>query len=512
MSEQSNTENNKRIAKNTFVLYIRLILTIIIQLYTIPVILRVLGAEGYGLYNVVTGITALFTFLGGSMASGIQRFYSYAIGQNDQEKLKSIFQTTISIFVLIAVIAFLLFEIFGTWFVNYKMIISPQRLWCANWLFQFSIISFIVALITIPYNGIVIAREKMDFYAWISIGSSLLKLLSVFLLQIISYDHLLVYGLLILFIQIIERMAYQTFCTRKFVECSSFKFKLDKKLSLELLAYSGFNIIGLFASILRKQGLNLVMNLFFGTLLNAAHALAIQVNGIVEQFVNNIYTASRPQITKYYAEGNIENMWNLTFRTSLLAYYLFMMIGIISIIEMPTILGLWLHNIPTYTVNIARVFIIFSLMETTINQLSAVFQAYNRIKKWQIYASSVLLFNVPVAYIILKICNTNAMLPYYVQMLFSVIYIIAILMVAKTVINLNLKKYLKHIMLREFLVTILVYVAVTCLTNRIEPSLIRVLFTLVFTIITTISIVLVIGLDNVDRKIVVNFIKKKINK
>lgn len=508
--KQDNTANNKRIAKNTIIMYFRLFFNIFIQLYTVPIVLRTLGVSDYGLYNVVCGITAMFTFIGGSMASGVQRFFSFAIGKNDEVKLKNTFDTTIYIFICMAVVAFVLFEIIGLWFLNSQMVVEDGRLAAANWIYQFSIVSFLIALITIPYNGVVIAHERMDFFAYVSIGSSVLKLIAIIILPYILYDYLIVYGLLILIVQLLERLAYQLFCNLNYMECRQISFKFDRDLGKQLLTYSGFNLIGSIATILRKQGLNIVVNLFFGTIVNAAHSIALHINGILEQFIGNLYVTSRPQITKYYAERRLDDMWNLTYRTSLLAYYLLMLIGVVAFVEAPTILTIWLDDYPDYTIGITRIFIVSMMIETMINQLSGVFQAYNRIKKWQLYASSILMLNVPVAYILLKVDNSNVLSPYYIQLLFSLIYVFLVLNIARREVHLSVPYYLKNVIGREIIVTIGVCTILYVIIEHIEPSFLRVFITSIATLTVSSLLILTIGFNKSDRLIIIDMIKSKI--
>ena len=508
---QDTTANNKRIAKNTIIMYFRLFFNIFIQLYTVPIVLRTLGVSDYGLYNVVCGITAMFTFIGGSMASGVQRFFSFAIGKNDGVKLKNTFDTTICIFICMAVVAFILFEIVGLWFLNSQMVVEEGRLAAANWIYQFSIVSFLIALITIPYNGVVIAHERMDFFAYVSIGSSVLKLIAIIILPYILYDYLIVYGLLILIVQLLERLAYQLFCNLNYMECRHISFKFDRDLGTQLLTYSGFNLIGSIATILRKQGLNIVVNLFFGTIVNAAHSIAIHINGILEQFIGNLYVTSRPQITKYYAERRLDDMWNLTYRTSLLAYYLLMLIGVVAFVEAPTILTIWLDDYPDYTIGITRIFIVSMMIETMINQLSGVFQAYNRIKKWQLYASSILMLNVPVAYLLLKVDNSNVLSPYYIQLFFSLIYVFLVLIIARREVHLSVAYYLKNVIGREIIVTIGVCTILYVIIEHIEPSFLRVFITSIATLTVSSLLILTIGFNKSDRFVIIDMIKSKIN-
>ena len=492
-------------------LYFRMFLTIGLQLYTVPVVLRVLGVEDYGLYNVIGGITALFTFVGSSLASGAQRFFAFAIGKGDQDNLNSCFRTTLNIYLSIAAVTLLLFEVAGTWFISYKMQIPEGREFAAHLVFQFSIVAFLVALITVPFNAVVIAHERMGIYAYVSIGSSLLKLLSVILLQFFSYDHLIIYALLLMIVHVFEGLFYQFYCRKNFSECRQWGWGFDKGLTRNLLTYSGFNVIGAFALILRKQGLNIVMNLFFGTALNAAHAIGVQINGVIEQFINNLYMASRPQVTKSYAAGRIEDMWKLVFRTSLLAYYLIMIMAIITIAEMPTILNFWLKDVPEYTVNIARMFIICLMIETTTNQLISVFQAENKIKYYQIFSSTILLLNVPVAYMILRADSSSALVPYYIQVAFSVLYVISILTVSIKVSNLSLSTFLKNVLLREIFITLIVVVVAFYITSCLEPTLLRVLITTITTVIVSALLILSIGVDKHDKKIILTKIKSKYN-
>nr|WP_320039541.1 hypothetical protein [uncultured Bacteroides sp.] len=513
MSENNNvTTNNKRIAKNTVALYCRMFLTIALQLYAVPIVLRTLGVDDYGLYSVIGGFTALFSFVGSSMASGAQRFFAFAIGEGNKDKMVSLFNTTLTIYNVMSLATIFIFEVIGIWFIEYKMQIPEGRTLAAHIVFQFSIISFIIGLISVPYNAVVIAHEKMDIFAYISIGSSLLKLLSVISLQFIGYDHLITYALLMLLVSIIERVFYQVYCHLKFEECKQYKWTFDGELGKNMLTYSGFNMIGAIAMVLRRQGLNILMNLFFGTLLNAAHAIASQISGIVEQFVSNLYVASRPQITKYYASGQIQQMWTLTFRSSVLAYYLVMMVAIAAIIEMPSVLNIWLTEVPQYTVNISRLFLVCLLMETATNQLIGVFQAMNQIKWYQIFSSSVLLLNVPVAYVILKFNSEDPLIPYYIQAIFSFFYVVSLLIVSKKVSGLNIKTFLSNVLFREILVTCIVMTSSYYFARMFSPSLIRIFATTIMVVVLSICSILVIGVDKNDRKILITMIKNKLVK
>lgn len=505
-------ENNKRIAKNTILLYFRMFLTIGLQLYMVPVVLRLLGVDDYGLYSVIGGITALFAFVGSSMASGAQRFFAYSIAQKNHEQLIRLFNTTLTIYVLLAIFTFAIFEIGGIWFIENRMQIPIERLSAAHWVFQFSVVTFLVALIAIPYNAVVIAHEQMCIYAYVSIASSLLKLLSVLVLQFLATDYLIGYAGLMMFVQLVERLVYQIYCKRHFEECRHWSWCFDKEVGIKLLIYSGFNMIGSFAMVLRRQGLNIVMNLFFGTLLNAAHAIAIQINSVLEQFISNLYMASRPQITKYYATNEIELMWQLVFRSSLLAYFLVMILGVIAVIEMPTVLSLWLHEVPLYSINITRLFILCLLIETTTNQLIAVFQAQNKIKYYQIFSSTILLLNVPIAYLILRSSSADALIPYYIQVAFSCLYSFSLVIVSVKVSRLEIKEFIVNTLLKEIIITIIVFTTTYFAVKQLNESLFRVCFTTIITSIISFISIWFIALNKVEKEMIKNIINNGIRR
>lgn len=507
MSQINN--NNKRIVKNTILLYFRMFLTIGIQLYMVPVVLQLLGTNDYGLYSVIGGITALFAFVGTSMASGAQRFFAYSIAKEDKGKLTALFNTTLTIYISLGIVTFILFEICGIWFIENKLQIPDGRLFAAHWVFQFSIVAFLITLIAIPYNAVVIAHERMGVYAYVSIGTSLLKLLSVLLLQCSNTDYLIVYAFFMMFVQFVERLFYQLYCRKLFVECRNWHWSFDRVIGLKLLTYSGFNMIGAFAMILRRQGLNIVMNLFFGTLLNAAHSIAMQVNSVIEHFISNLYMASRPQITKYYATNQIESMWTLVFRSSLMAYFLVMILGVIAVIEMPTVLTLWLHNVPQYSVNITRLFILCLLIETTTNQLIAVFQAQNRIKYYQIFSSAILLLNVPMAYFVLIGNSGNALIPYYIQLVFSCIYSLSLMVVSVKVSKLNIRNFIVSILCKEIIVTIIVFGVTYMVVKHLDASFLRICITTILTCIVAFISIWFIAIGKIERTSIKTIIYNK---
>lgn len=502
-----NIINNKRIAKNTILLYFRMAITILIQLYSVPIILKSLGVSDYGLYNVIGSVMAMISLVG-FIASGCQRFFSFAIGKNDEDQLERLFNTTQTIYFLLSGIILVVLEVIGIWFINSKMQIPEGRLVAAHWVFQLSTISFIVSLISVPYNALIIAHERMRVFAYISIITSILKLLAAISIQYVIFDKLIIYAVFILAIQLFERFFWQIYCFRHFRECRHYKLELNKKLTTDLLIYSSYNIIGAIAITLRKQGMNIIMNIFFGTILNAAHGIATQIHGVMEQLINNIYHASRPQITKSYASGDIDGMWKLVFRTSLLSYYLVMTMSVVVLFELPSILSLWLHEVPLYTINICRIFILCLMMETITNQLIGVFQAMNKIRDYQIVSSVILILNLPISYIILKADSTHAMAPYVVQLILSLIYIISIIFISKRTSGLNVEYFLFRIIFREILSTIFVFLAVFACSIIFHPSVLRIIISIICSIIVSVSYILLFGFERTDLILLRNKMKQ----
>lgn len=502
------SSNNNRIALNTVYLYLRMLFLVIIQLYTVPIILDALGVEDYGIYNVVGGIVGMFTFIGGALSSGSQRFLSYAIGQENQNELKRVFDSTQTIYVVYSLILFFIAESVGIWFLNNKMQIPESRIMAANWVFQFSVISFIINLLAIPYNSAIIAHERMSVFAYVSIIDGVLKLAAAVSLSFLNGDLLIWYAVFICLISILVRLIYQIYCNHSFVECKGFHFTWDNELSKKLLTYSGWNMIGSLALIARNQGLNIVVNIFFGPILNAAHSLAQQIGGLVTQLINNVYLATRPQITKLYAQDNKNAMWNLVFKSSKWTFFLLMIISIPAILEMKNILDIWLPEIPDYTVEIAQLLIISIVIETTVNQIIGAFQAMNHIKKYQMVSSTILLLNIPISYILLKYYKSGVLIPYCVTCLLSFFYMFSLLHVAKSEISMDIKKYIKTIMLKMLLVTASAFSIEFLIYQLLPESLFRIFITVIESIIISCICIWLMGADDDERFMIKQKIKK----
>lgn len=392
--------NNRTIAKNTGILYIRMILVMLVSLYTSRIVLATLGVEDFGIYNVVGGIVAVLTFLNGALASASQRFISYELGRGEKYNLNKIFSSSVSVHILLSLLCALVLETVGIWFLNANMNIDVDRMIAANWVFQCSIITFVVNVISVPYNALVIAHEKMGVYAYISIAEAILKLIVVFFLTVIDYDKLIIYAILQLFVAVLIRYCYIIYCKRNFEE-SQFKIILNTALLKKIFSFTGWSVIGNIGFSLKDPLLNIILNLFFGPTINAAKGIATQVNALVNSFATNFGMAMNPQIVKRYSAGDIKGSMNLVYWGSRLSFYLIMLISVPIIVNVDYILKLWLKDVPEYT----NVFFIITLLATLIYSLSGTssvaVQATGKIKYFSIGVCLIPILDLPIAYILL---------------------------------------------------------------------------------------------------------------
>lgn len=412
--------DNKRVAKNTLFLYFRMILIMLVTLYTSRVVLAELGIKDYGIYNVVGGIVMMFSFLNNCMSSATQRFMTFELGRGNMDRLKKVFATSLNIHITISVIIAILAETIGLWFVNNKLVIAPDRMVAANWVYQFSILTFCVNIIQVPYNAVLIAHEKMSVYAYISILEAFLKLGIAYLLVIAPADKLIVYGILVFAVQLIICGIYQVYCRRNYVE-SKFKLFWDKNLYRQMSGFAGWNLFGSVAWLLRDQGLNIVLNLFFGTAINAARGVATQVSSAVMGFISNFQVALNPQITKNYATGNIPEMEKLSYLGIKFSFLLLFTMAFPLCLNIDYVLHLWLVEVPNYT----ALFIILIMIDSLVGNLFGVplmtsLSATGKIRNYQIVVSCIILCILPAGYVALRLgCDAPSV--FYISIVFTLV-------------------------------------------------------------------------------------------
>lgn len=304
------TTANRRLAKNTFLLYIRTFIILIVNLYTSRVVLEALGIEDYGIYNIVGGIVAMFSIISASLSNSITRFITFELGKGDNDKLKQIFSTSINIQLFLSLIITVAIEIIGVWFMYTYMQIPEGRLSAAFWVLQCSLVNLIISLISLPYSAVIIAHERMSVFAYMGLLEAVLKLVSAYLIVVSSFDHLILYAILLALSSLIIRLIYGHYCSLHFKECK-YTTKLNKNMIREMFSFAGWNFLGSGAYILNTQGVNIISNLFFGVTVNAARGVAGQAEAGVRQFVNNFTTALNPQIIKTYADENYESCFSI---------------------------------------------------------------------------------------------------------------------------------------------------------------------------------------------------------
>lgn len=397
------TEQNldkRRIAKNTLLLYVRMFLMILIGLYTSRVILKTLGVSDYGVYNVVGGMVSMFAFLNSAMVAASQRFISYELGCGDKERLNLVFCTSVNIHIVIAIVIFILAETIGLWFVNTQLVINVDRMVAANWVYQFSVLTFMVTVVSVPYNSCIVAHEHMRAFAYIGIIDACLKLVAVFLLLIFPYDKLIFYAFGVFVVSIIVRILYSFYCKKHFEECT-YRFIVNWKLLKRMFTFAGWSVLGNLGFSFKDQGSNIILNLFYGTSINAARGIAMQVSGLVSTFSSNFSMALCPQITKQYAGGNMESCLNLVYSGARYTFYLLALVSIPFLINVDYVLKLWLGNVPEYTSIFLIISMIVSILYTVTGTVTTALQATGEIKWFQIGICIIMLLELPIGYILL---------------------------------------------------------------------------------------------------------------
>ena len=451
-------KNNKRIAKNTFVLYVRMLFLMAISLYTSRVILEALGVEDFGVYNVVGGFVALFGILCKSLSSAASRFLNFEMGRGDKDRLTKVFSTTLTIHVVLAVIIAVLAEGVGFWFVNNKLVISPDRLYAANWVFLFSVLTFCFNLVTVPYHAAIIAHERMKVFAYIGIFEGIGKLLICYLLFFSPIDRLIIYGILMFLIQLIVCLMNLIYCRKFFPECE-YHFVREKGIFKEIFGFASWNMIGSSSAILRNQGNNILINLFFGPVVNAARAVANQVLHAVHAFVENFFIALKPQITQSYANGNWSYMMTLIFQGSRLAYYMLLFLCMPILLNTDYLLHLWLKTVPDYSVSFVQLTLIFTMIESVSSPLITAQLATGKIRNYQLVVGGLQIMNVPISYIILKLGGVPE------TILYVTIFISVCCLCARLYMSLVLPLCL-HLVLKETFATF-VFITIACFISTV---------------------------------------------
>lgn len=499
------SQNNKRIAKNTLLLYFRMLLTMVVSLYTSRVILGALGVEDYGIYNVVGGVVAMFSMLSGSLSAAISRFITFELGTGNKEKLARVFSSSVTIQLGLCAIVLVLAETVGLWFLNSKMVIPESRMYAANWVYQLSLLTFVINLISIPYNAAIIAHERMSAFAYISIFEAISKLIVAYCIIISPIDRLILYAIMLATIAIIIRLIYGVYCKKSFEECT-YHFIYDHDLLKQMFGFAGWNFIGASSALLRDQGGNIVINLFCGPAVNAARGIAFQVNAAINSFVGNFMTALNPQITKSYASGDCQYMMTLLFQGARLSYYILLLLSLPIIVNTHYILQLWLGQVPEHTVLFVQLVLIFGMCESISSPLITAMLATGKIRNYQLVVGGCQMMNLPVSYILLRLGAIPEMV-FIVAIVISQLCLATRLYMLRELIGLKARDFIKRVYINVVVVTILSAVIPFALASTFEDNIGSFIMLCVVAVSSTSLVEFYVGCTARERQFVVSKVK-----
>lgn len=497
---QDTQANNKRIAKNTMLLYIRMLFIMAVQLFTSRVVLNTLGVVDYGLYNVVGGIVTMFAFLNGAMVTSTQRYITFELGKGNLQRLKEVFTTCVQIHLIISLIIIILGETVGLWFLYEKMVIPEERFTAAMWVYQLSILTMCVQVMSVPYNSDIIAHERMGVFAAISVIEVVLKLAVVYMLVIGDFDKLILYAILIAIIQLLIRFFYTKYCNGHFPESRLIR-AFDKQLAVEMGKFMGWNIWGNLAATLFGTGINLLLNVFFGPVVNAARAIAVQVETAIANFSTNFLMAVNPQITKLYAQNNLEDMHKLLFRASKFTFMLLLVLSLPVMIEANMILKVWLKIVPDFTVIFLRLLLCIIIVDSVAKPLMTAAAATGDVKLYQSLIGGILLSIVPIAYVVLKLGGSPESV-YFVHLVICVVAFVARLWVIKPMIKLSLRKYFSCVIFRCLIVLAVSLPLCIFVKHMLPMGVLPSIMVCVVSVVTALIVSYLLGLTLSERQFV----------
>lgn len=506
-TRESSSNANKRIAKNTILLYVRMIIVMCVSLFTSRIILQLLGEDSFGIYNVIGGVVAMFSIFSSSIAMSISRFLTYELGKDNRQRLRHIFSNAVTIQCLLALAVIIIAEPIGIWFINTEMVISPDKIGAAHWVLQFSLLTFAFDLIYAPYLAAIIAHEKMGIFAYISLYEVGMKLVICYLLFLVPGERLVPYALMFCVLALSVIGFYMFYCRRHFEECRG-GFSFDKSLVKEIGAFAGWSSFTMIAFTCYTSGINIMLNLFFGPAVNAARGVSVQVQNAVQGFAKNFQTAINPQIIKNCAAGEIHRMYKLMCSGTKLTYFLMLLISLPIIIEADTVLHLWLTEVPEWTAPFVRIILCIVLVDTLAGLLYTAQQADGNIKRFQLITGSMMLLILPIGYISLKMgADPPSVFIVYLAIL-SAVQLVSIFIVHRT-FNLPVKVFLRKVILRVAIVTAMSLVApVGVYMSLPDSSISSFLIVCVTSVVWTLFCVYVFGLENNERDMVKGYFAK----
>lgn len=501
---------NKRIAKNTIFMYIRMAITMCIGLYTSRAVLQALGVEDFGLYNVIGGIVSMFIILNGAMVNTTSRFITIYLAKEDELQTCKIFNMASLVHVVIAVLVVLFAETIGLWYLENKLVVPEGRMFAAHWLYQLSILSAIFSILYVPYNAAIVAHEKMGVFAFIQIADSALKLIIVLLLAYSPIDKLIFYATLLTILSIADLCIYFIYCKRHFAE-TKIMFYWNNSVFKEMMGFAGWAVVGNFSSFFYTQGINLLLNAFCGPAVNAARGIAVQVENVVKQFANNVQVAINPQILKSYSVGDMDRMYTLVMASSRYCFYLLFILSLPIFIETDFLLNLWLAEVPEHTTSFVRLILSIVLLDAFINPMFTANLACGKLKVYHLTLSILMYSFMFVTYFAIKL----SMIPESVFISLLVATIIGVIMrffILEKQIGLKVSSYIHNVVIPVAKVVILSIILPNLVHLMIHNEIISFLATSIVAVLSVAITVYLFGIKSDERIYVLNFIKKKLNK
>ena len=500
--------NNTRIAKNTIFLFLRMVFVLFVSLYTTRVVLNTLGIIDYGIYNVVAGFVSMFAFLNSSMNNTTQRFYNFVRGTDNKDEQCKIYNTALRIQIVLAIILFIILESLGLWYIYSKMVIPSGRLDAAVWVFHSSTLSLVFLVLQIPYSAAIISHEKMDYFAIVSIFDVLIKLIVVLILPHISYDQLIFYGICLLLISITNFLLYYIYCKRHFEEIKYQKHYGKEKFK-EMLTFSGWNLFGSFAYTMQGQGLNVLINAFFGPIVNAARGVTFQIQSTINGFSENIATAFRPQLVESYAKTNFLRTQNLMFSMSKYCFTMLYFLTVPIIIELHYILNIWLKGaVPDFTITFTYLVLANMLVNSLNMPISQTVQATGKVKYYQIIRSILIISTLPISWIVLKL-DASPVSVFIVTLIISIINQPLSMAILHHLFYYSYKLYLKRVILPCMILTLLLPILPVTFHLIMNENFSRLIVVLISTIIASVALTYFVILNNTEKEIITSLLKKK---
>lgn len=487
------TQNYKRIAKNTLFLYFRMIIIMAVSFYTVRVVLDILGITDYGLYNLVASFVLLMAVLNSTLTGGTQRFLTFEIGKGDLVRLKQTFSTALAIHIALAFFILFLGETIGLWLLYEKMNIPAERFDAAFWVYQFAIASTMITVMQVPYNALIIAHERMHIFAYVSIVEAILKLLVVYLLLVISFDKLIIYGILMFLVSLTIASYYRIHVIRNYEE-SHFSLFFDKEIVRSMLRFSGWNLFGTLGAMFSNHGVSLLLNLYFGPVANAAHAISMQVSGGLNQFVNSFQTAMTPQITKLYAANKIDELNNFLYQNTKYAFLLLWIVVLPIVLKLDYVLSLWLTQIPQNTMIFTKLLMIYGLMYSFIRPMVMAIQATGKVKGIQMSAGILLILVLPISWVLLE-NNFPIYSPFVVMLCMWIFHILLEIFFLKRLINFSAISFLRISVAPLLIIISISLLSLNYLSCMIENNLYQMLLFFVVSMFVNFVLIYFIGMD-----------------